>query len=111
VILRPAAFEELPGLQALEQRAGERFAAVGLGMVAEGANLPLEVLDAARLGGLLWVASDPDGPPFGFLAAQVTEAWLHVTELDVDPGCQNAGGDPPCWTLRWRNPFAEGWPD
>ncbi|HJW08713.1 MAG TPA: GNAT family N-acetyltransferase [Holophagaceae bacterium] len=91
MILRRAHAGELQELQGLEQRAGERFADVGLPDIATGPNLPLEVLEQARQEGLLWVAAEPGGPPLGFLAAEEAGSWLHVHELDVEPLRQGEG--------------------
>lgn len=84
--VRRASTADLAFLADVEQRAGERFAGVGLSAVARGPNLPPAVLVRQQGAGLVWVVEDP---PVGFAVALLFAGSLHLHEVDVLP---EAGG-------------------
>lgn len=73
----------MPLLPAVEASAAELFVGAGLPLPAEGTTTPPEALDLCRAAGTLWVATDRDGAPVGFLAAGALDGFLHVHELSV----------------------------
>lgn len=86
--VRLALPHELPLLGGVEQRAAERFAAVGLPELMGAPNVPLEMLARQQAAGLVWVAGSP---PAGFAVAFEHPAALHLHELDVVPEAGRRG--------------------
>jgi GNAT superfamily N-acetyltransferase len=89
--IRPARETELPALQDIEDRASEVWeAAAGQSAAVYGAT-PLAALDLCRAEGTLWVATDEDDRPVGFLAAGDLDGALFIHELNVEPEHQKRG--------------------
>ena len=76
---------ELPLLQAIGVAAGRRFAEVGLDAVAEDPPIALTALEGWRKAGRVWVTTDRDGHPVGFVVVDLLDAAAHIEEVSVRP--------------------------
>ena len=81
--IRLARAEELPGLSAIEDRAGEIYADAGLPGDLEG--VPLETFTRAHADETLWVITDSSDAAVAFALCWRRPDALHLRELDVDP--------------------------
>jgi predicted N-acetyltransferase YhbS len=83
--IRLARIDELPLLREIERAAGELFAQIGLGQVAEDEPLPLDFLRAQQRLGLVWVVADENDRPVGSAATRELDGALHIEEISVHP--------------------------
>ena len=81
--IRLARADELEALSAIEDRAGEMYAEVGIPDDLEG--LPLETFAAAQADAALWVIADDTDSAVAFALCWRRPDALHIRELDVDP--------------------------
>ncbi|RMF78552.1 MAG: GNAT family N-acetyltransferase [Chloroflexi bacterium] len=90
--IRPAVEADLPTLPHIEDRAGMRFATVGLSHLAEMDGLSLDEFRAYQRAGRLWVAvASDDARQVGFAAASIIENHAHLDEIDVLPDYSGRG--------------------
>jgi GNAT superfamily N-acetyltransferase len=89
--IRPAAPRDLVGLRALEVRAGQRFRAVGMDLVAADVPPPVEHLAAYQRDGRMWVATDAADRPVAYCLVDVLDGAAHLEQLSVDPGHARQG--------------------
>ncbi|MCG9916599.1 MAG: GNAT family N-acetyltransferase [Phenylobacterium sp.] len=97
MIVRPARPEDLSQLPGIEMSAATLFRDEGL-EVFQGETVdtaidftPAEIWAPIMAEGLLWVMSEPSGPPVAFLAARLEENRLHILEFDVHREHQGRG--------------------
>lgn len=81
--------DELPGLPALEMRAGQLFRTVGRPEVAEGEPRPVSELRESHGRGDVIVARCMR--PVGFALVEAIDAGLHLDEMSVDPAWARRG--------------------
>ena len=89
--LRAARPEDLASLEAVERSAAGLFRDVGLSWIADSPTLPVEALERWRAAGTLWVGTDDDDRPAGFLAATALDGALYIDELSVAAEHQRRG--------------------
>ncbi|KPA88255.1 sortase-like acyltransferase [Pseudomonas asplenii] len=89
--IRPARPDDIPALAAVERSAASIFREVGLGWVAEGEPLPADYLEQLCRHRTLWVATDADDQPVGFLAAETMDRSFFIVELSVHAVHQKLG--------------------
>ncbi|WP_017904043.1 GNAT family N-acetyltransferase [Pseudomonas asplenii] len=89
--IRPARPDDIPALAAVERCAASIFREVGLAWVAEGEPLPADYLEQLCRHHTLWVATDDNDQPVGFLAAQTLDRSFFIVELSVHAGHQKLG--------------------
>ncbi|MFF8277350.1 GNAT family N-acetyltransferase [Streptomyces lateritius] len=89
--IRAAAPAELPLLQDIEQAAGEPFRSLGMAVIADDEPLPLDVLDAYRLGGRAWVAADEADRPVAYLLTDTVDGAAHIEQVSVHPAVARRG--------------------
>jgi len=82
---------ELPLLQAIGVAAGRRFAEVGLDAVAEDPPHDLSALERRRAAGRVWVTTDRDGHPVGFVVVDLVDGGAHIEEISVIPELNRQG--------------------
>lgn len=83
--IRPARPAEADTLRAIENAAGQAFAAVGYGDIAGQEDTAAPTLRAAATAGQLLVITDAADQPAGFILCNDVDGDLHVQELDVHP--------------------------
>ena len=89
--LRPATADEFERLVAIENDAEAALIEAGVPLPPDYPTMSHEDLARALAAGWLVVAVDDDDRPIGFLAAEVWEAGLMITELDVERRLQGQG--------------------
>ena len=89
-MIRPAHFRDLACLADIERSAAQRFRGTAMDWAADGDPLSLDVLQQARLAGLLWVA-EREGQVCGFALATPVERDLFLTEVSVALPAQGQG--------------------
>lgn len=87
--IRLARADELEALSAIEDRAGEMYAEVGLPADLEGS--PLETFAAAQADDALWVIANDADAAVAFALCWRRPDALHIRELDVDPPYMRRG--------------------
>ena len=87
--IRLARADELEALSAIEDRAGEMYAEVGIPDDLEG--LPLETFAAAQADDALWVVANDSDTAVAFAVCWRRPDALHIRELDVDPPYMRRG--------------------
>lgn len=90
MLIRPATTADFDALRAIELAAFETLRAAGAvsGSASASTNQQLQqYLDH----GLLDVACDQSGEPFGFCGGYIAESFLHIGEMDVHPAWQRQG--------------------
>lgn len=90
-MIRPPTARELPALRRIERAAGAAFAVVGLPEVAADEPRPLVHLEAFRVAGRAWVATDAADRPVAYLVARVVDGRAHLEQVSVDPVHRGAG--------------------
>lgn len=85
---RPGDFD---AIRAIERRAGQAFATVGLAFVADDEPPSSAVLAHHVAAGTLWVTVDDDDRPVGYARASVVDGEGHLDQVSVDPGHQRRG--------------------
>lgn len=88
VVVRLATVDDVPGIQATEVAAGERFRGIEDPRIARCADAPpywTEGLERASVEQRAWVAVDHDGSIIGFAVAWVVDGEGHLDELAVMP--------------------------
>jgi GNAT superfamily N-acetyltransferase len=88
--IRLAGIDDLPALPAIEQRAGQQFAEVGLGDIGN-LTLPMETLIEAKEEGRVWVIATTAAEIIGFALVSVKRESLHLEEIDIDPAHSRQG--------------------
>jgi GNAT superfamily N-acetyltransferase len=91
VAIRAARATELAALQDIERAAGEMFRDIGMSAVADDAPWPLDTLAAYQQAGRLWVVSDLQDRPVGYLMADLVDGCLHVEQVSVHTGSARRG--------------------
>ncbi|MET7281347.1 GNAT family N-acetyltransferase [Kribbella sp. NPDC005582] len=89
--IRPATAADLPSLQDLEVAAGALFRAIGMADIAEHPPPPLEAFEHARAAGRLWVVTDADDRPAGFVLTEIVDGAAHIEQVSVHPDQQGRG--------------------
>jgi len=82
--VRAARPDDLPRLGPIEVAAGQLFRTVGLDDIADDEGFPIEVLDAARADGRLWVVAHR-GEAVGYALVLQLDEQVHLEQLSVDP--------------------------
>lgn len=83
--IRLARRDDCPRLPDIERAAAERFRAVGMGAIAEGAPSDPAFIRACLGQDGVFVATDGKDRPIGFALAAPIDRCLHLYELDVHP--------------------------
>src|ERR1700744_4602870 len=91
VAIRAARASELSALQDIERAAGEMFRQIGMPAIADDGPWPLEVLAGYEKAGRLWVVSDLQDRPVGYLMADLVDGCLHVEQVSVHTGSARRG--------------------
>lgn len=84
-VIRLARRDELPLLDEIESKAGELFAEVGVGDVAEHPSTDLGFIESVARAGAVHVAVDGGDMPVGFALTGLLDGTGHLHELSVDP--------------------------
>ena len=82
---------DLPLLGAIEISAGQRFLGTPMAFAAGHPPSPVDALAAALAQGALWVATDADDVPLGFVFGEAVDGWFHILEMSVAMGAQGNG--------------------
>ncbi len=88
IVVRPARVEDVPGIQAVEVAAVERFRGIEDPRIARSADAPPYSrvgLERASIEHRCWVAVDDDGSIIGFAVAWMVDGEGHLDELAVAP--------------------------
>jgi GNAT superfamily N-acetyltransferase len=91
VAIRAARATELAALQDIERAAGEMFRDIGMPAIADDAPWSLDVLAGFEKAGRLWVVSDLEDRPVGYLMAEPVDGCLHVEQVSVHTGSARHG--------------------
>jgi GNAT superfamily N-acetyltransferase len=91
VPIRLAEPEELPALQQIEVRAGERFIEIGMPEIA--AHPPPELDELAGAAAVLVAVPDEGGEPVGYAVIELVDDETHLQQISVLPelGGQGVG--------------------
>lgn len=89
--IRQAHEADLPLLPAIERSAATLFCNVGLGWIVESPTVSREKLEVSQRGGTVWVATDQEDEPCGFLLAYELDGTLYIDELSVAAAWQKRG--------------------
>ena len=89
--VRRATAADVPTVQAIEVRAGQAFAAVGLPEVAGDEPMATAVLEAHAADGRCAVAVGDDDRPLGYVVVDRVDAHAHIEQVSVDPDHQGEG--------------------
>jgi len=89
--IRPARHDDIPSLAAIERSAASIFREVGLAWVAAGEPLSADYLEQLCRHHTLWVATDVNDHPVGFLAAETLDRSFFIVELSVQAEHQQLG--------------------
>jgi GNAT superfamily N-acetyltransferase len=90
VSIRLACDADLSDVQQIDRAAGQMFTDVGMPEVSE-LLWHFEALAACQQAGRLWVITEADDRPVGFLVTDVIDGCLHIEQLSVDPGSARRG--------------------
>ncbi len=88
ITIRPATVDDVPGIQAAEMAAGERFREMADPRIARCADAPpyfAAGLERASNEGRAWVAVDDAGTIIGFAVAWTVDGEGHLDEVAVAP--------------------------
>jgi GNAT superfamily N-acetyltransferase len=88
--IRQARAEDLPDVQRIDRDAGHMFGEVGMPDNA-GFLWSLEALCTCLDAGRLWVITESDDRPAGFLITDMVDGCLHVAQVSGDPGSARRG--------------------
>lgn len=88
--IRPAITSDVPHLEAVEHSAARAFIGSSVGYVASRA-VPQELLLGLCAKGTLWVATEDDNMPVGFVATYPVDGFLYVHEISVAQNKQGKG--------------------
>jgi GNAT superfamily N-acetyltransferase len=88
--IRLARAAELADIQRIDRAAGQMFNDVGMPEVTE-LLWPAELLASRQEAGRLWVVTDTDDRPAGFLVTGLVDGCLYVEQVSVDPGSARRG--------------------
>ncbi len=88
--IRLAREAELSDVQQIDQAAGQMFNDVGMPEVSR-LLWHFEALAACQQAGRLWVITEADDRPVGFLITDVIDGCLHIEQVSVDPGSARRG--------------------
>jgi ribosomal protein S18 acetylase RimI-like enzyme len=94
IVIRPATIDDVPGIQAIEVAAGERFREIDDPRIARCADNPpywTAGLEKASIEQRAWVAVDEVGSIIGFAVAWVVDGEGHLDELAVAPAYGRRG--------------------
>ena len=91
VSIRTARQDELEPLRELEVAAGVRFRDIGMTDIAEHPAPPLELFELSRQAGRLWVTTDTDDRPTGFVLVTLVDDAAHIEQVSVHPDQQGQG--------------------
>jgi GNAT superfamily N-acetyltransferase len=91
VTIRWARLDELPVFQRLEVASGVLFRNFGMADIASNPPPPLEVFEHSRHAGLLWVTTDADDRPTGFVLVKLVDGFAHIEQISVHPDHQGRG--------------------
>jgi GNAT superfamily N-acetyltransferase len=93
VTIRPARADDLPHLAGIEASGADTFTAHGLGhLLADGSPpAPDGHWAPAFEAGLIWIADEAGRGPIGFLACELADDGLYISELDVVMDRQRQG--------------------
>ena len=91
VRIRPAAFAELPALQAIERAAGAPFSKRGMAEIADDEPPGLDAPERYRRARRCWVAADERDRPVAYLVAEPVDGALHVEQVSVHPRAARRG--------------------
>ncbi len=89
--IRQARAGDLPLLAAIEISAGNLFAGTAMAHVIGAPPSPPDALAAALMAGAIWVASDGNDAPNGFLFGKAVDGWFHILEVSVHADAQRQG--------------------
>lgn len=90
--VRPAAGGDFDDLPEIERDAADRFRVLpDLAWIADDAVEPAHLHAARARSGTVWVATDAEDLPVGFLSAEVIGGELHVWSLSVRRALQGRG--------------------
>ena len=90
-MIRLARSADLPLLGAIEVSAGQRFLDTPMAFAAGQPASPPVALEAALAKNTLWVATDPEDAPVGFLFGEAVSGWFHILEVSVALAAQGHG--------------------
>jgi GNAT superfamily N-acetyltransferase len=82
--IRLAREAELADIQRIDREAGQMFNDIGMPEIAE-LLCTVELLTSQLEAGQLWVITDADDRPAGFLITGLVDECLHVRQVSVDP--------------------------
>ena len=91
VAIRAARPSELSALQDIERAAGEMFREIGMAAIADDEPWSLEMLAGYLKASRLWVVSDLQDRPVGYLMADLVDGCLHVEQVSVHTGSARRG--------------------
>ena len=91
LMIRLARPDDLPPLGAIEISAAQRFLDTPMAFAAGHPATPLEALETALARRALWVATDADDAPQGFVMCEAVHGWFHILEMSVTMGAQGTG--------------------
>lgn len=89
--IRPARLADVDQICAIERRAGQAFATVGLAFVADDEPPTHAALQAHLDTASLWVAVDAHDQPIGYACAGDVDGEAHLDQVSVDPQHQRRG--------------------
>ncbi len=84
-MIRPARDDDLPVCQEIERAAGALFAPLGMTLVAGDEPPSLEELRAYQRNGRMWVRTDGEDRPVGYVLADVVDGCGHLEQVTVHP--------------------------
>jgi ribosomal protein S18 acetylase RimI-like enzyme len=84
-VIRPARDDDLPVCQEIERAAGALFAPLGMTLVAGDEPPSLEELRAYQRNGRMWVRTEGEDRPVGYLLADVVDGCAHLEQVTVHP--------------------------
>lgn len=92
MLVRPARYDDVPHLMAIERSAAQAFAQrPELAWLTHGEVLDGDTHQAFIDSGCSWVAEKAQGPLLGFICASLQDRALHIEELSVRLEAQGQG--------------------
>ncbi len=90
-MIRDARLDDIPALRDIERAAGQCFADIGMGKVADDEPLSEETLRGYQRSGRAWVAVDDLDRPIGYLVADILDGNAHIEQVSVLPANMRKG--------------------
>jgi GNAT superfamily N-acetyltransferase len=107
-VIRLAKIDDVPKLAEVERAAASLFRDVGLAWIAEAEPLQAAWLIRRCEQRMVWVVTDTNGLPVGFLAADLVDGDFYIAEVSVAPSAQNAGNGTALIDAAIRRAIADG---